>query len=310
METWQEWLEYYYKKYNYNFIVQKIDKFPYPWLNYKTPKYNKFISSEKFVSQREVFPDEIVFDIDMEKDLPLSEAKRQSKEIGKVICRRLKDLGYAHSFWMTGGSGCHVHTFFPELANMHPNEARMLKRSLLKEIGHGFIRPRKYQGRVQLQSLTTIQLECAPHRKGGTKSLIVNYETRKPNVLQDSYRKMAEEEKKQNKLFKESQLNTSKNKKPNAILFLETEDFYNLKDGRDRALFVLTAYYKQFLEGDELFATLDAWNQTIMKGYFKGQTIKAKMKSTRPGLNLTYLREMFDEMGLDDRSIERSIVKC
>lgn len=309
MDTWQEFLEFYYNKYKYNFIVQKFNGFPHPWKNYKTEEYNKFIKKEKYVSQREVFHDEVVVDIDMDKELSKTEAIKKSKQIAKVVCNRLEHLGYSYSYWTSGGCGVHIHIFFPELFNYNTLDSRMIKKIILKEIGQGFIKPREHDGRVQLQTNTTIQLEYAPHRKGGVKKLIKEYNTGQPNLLKSHFFTTMKGEKQKNdylkKYFKENLIND----KPEAITFLENESFYQINDGRDRALFILSAYYKQFLKGEELFEKLNEWNKKILKGYFSKSMIRAKIRSARPCIPYNYLTELFEELGIDGKYIEKMRAK-
>lgn len=305
METlrkWEQFLEHYYKTYKYNFTVQKIKEFPYPWLNYRTPEYDTFIKKEGYVSQREVFYDEVVFDVDMNKDLTYDEAKAEAIRIAKILSQRLKDLDYSHTVWDSGGMGVHIHLFLPELLRLNNIENRIMKRAILKMVGQGFVRPRHYKGKVQLQHLPTIQLEESLHRKGRKKKLLWEY-TDGLNILSDFFYQELREEQARNDILRKHFEKKKHDEKPNGIVLLESENFYNFKDGRDRALFILTGYYRQFFEGEELFKILKEWNIRVLKGYFNDKMIWAKIKSSRPGIAYNYLVELLDELGVDQKYV-------
>lgn len=305
MESFRKWeqiLQDYYDKYKYNFTVQKIKEFPYPWLNYKTPEYDAFVKKEGYVSQREVFYDEVVFDIDMDKDLSYEDAKKEAIEIAKILSQRLKDLDYSHTVWDSGGMGVHIHLFLPELLKLTNIENRIMKRTILKTVGQGFIRPRTHRGKVQLQHLPTIQLEESLHRKGRKKKLLWEYKDG-INILSSFFYQELREEQKRNDILRKHFEKKKKDEKPNGIVLLESENFYNFKDGRDRALFILTGYYKQFVQGEELFNVLKEWNIKVLKGYFDDKVIRAKMKSCRPGIAYNYLVELLDELGVDQKYV-------
>jgi len=297
---WRAWLRKYYRKYKFHFIVQKLADYPHPWLNYGTPKYFSFLKQEKFVSQREVFADEIVFDIDMDKESDIKIAKKEAVCIAKEISTRLTALQYNHSVWNSGGVGVHIHLFFPELLKHNTIDRKIIKKLFLKDVGQGFIRPREFKGKVQLQTNTTIQLEEAPHRKGGKKTLLWEFKSNNPQPIDKKYIALLVKEKEKNQLMAKYFKKQFANNKPAAIVFIENEQFQTIKDGRDRALFVLTAYYKQFLSDEDLFKKLSEWN-VKMGNYFNNKTIKAKIRSARPGLPISILIDLFDELGLDDK---------
>lgn len=297
--NWQDWLDFFYKKYNYHFIVCKLIPFPHPWQNYKTKEYDEFIKKEKFVTQREVFYDEIIFDIDMDDALPLEVAVVEAERIAEDISNRLKALNYAHSVWGSGGTGIHIHSFFPELSALNILDNRIMKKVFLRALGRGYIKPRSGSGKIQLQTNTTIQIEDAKHRKGGRKKKLWEYQTGQPNIFDKSLFKALEEEKQANhvlqKYFKKYDGET-----PAAISFLESERFHGIKDGRDRALFILTAFYKmRGLEGDKLFNKLSDWNKRVLGNYFKPRDIKAKIRSARPTFPLNYIITLLEDLGLD-----------
>ena len=304
MTGWENWLAFYYEKYKRNFLVQKLTEFPYPWLNYNTDEYKTFIIEEKYVSQREVFYDEIVFDIDMDKELSPQQSRLKAEELGKILSDRLKVLNYSHKVWSSGGTGVHIHLFFPELLKLHQIDNRIIRKQFLIAVGEGFIRPREASGRVQLQFNTLIQLEEAPHRKGGKKKLLWEYKTKADNVLLPAFYDKMDQEKVRNDLMSRYFKEKNNGKKPEAIVFLENEKFIAYKDGRDRACFILAGYYKQFLTTEEVFQKLIEWNNKQLGSYFPEKVLKAKAKSAKPGVYMNYIITLFDELGIDEKYLE------
>lgn len=301
MTKWEEQLEKYYSDYKYNFLVQKFGDYPNPWINYSTKEYTKFIEKEGYVNHREVFYDEIVFDIDMDKDLSTPEAFAEAQNIADDISERLVEDGYSHSVWKTGGSGVHIHLFFPQLFQLNNVENRIMRKLFLKKYGRGYIRPREARGKVQTSYNTLIQLEHARHRKGGYKKILYDFHNGIPNLFDQEIWFDLEEEKERNNFLTKHFKKYRKGEKPEAIVFLENEKFHGLKDGRDRALFILTAYYKQFKDDNELFDYLCEWNKKVLGSYFSKKIIKSKIKSARPCLPISSIIDLFDELGISDK---------
>jgi len=227
----------------------------------------------------------------------------EAQQVANELSTRLSALEYSHSVWSSGGNGVHIHIFFPELLSVKPIDRKIIKKLFLKHIGQGFIRPREHNVHVQLQDNTLIQLEKAYHRKGGRKTLISEKLFDKLNALDKKYYEDLDGEKVSNHLMARYFKERFKGEKPAVIEFLEHEDFARVKDGRDRALFVLTSYYKQTLDGEELFRKLKAWN-TLMGNYFNDRTIWSKIKSARGGLPVSIIIDLFDELGLDKSYVQ------
>lgn len=303
MDTWQKWLEFYHKKYGHNFVVQKIADKPYPWVNYGTKEYEEFIKKEKFVSQREVFHDEIVFDIDMDKNMHKATARKEAKQIAKKISERMEEIGISHSTWLSGGSGVHIHTFFPELYQYNTLDSRLMKKSFIKVIAAGMIRPRNLNGSVQTQTLVTIQLEESPHRKGGKKELLYEFKTETVNKFTDNIKEKFLEQISKNNTIRKVYGNQEEGETPKIITFLQNEEFNTYADGRDRALFILAAYYKQFNTNKDTVQKLKDWNKKVLKGYFNNYTIRSKVSSAKPCLPMNYAIELLDDLGIDKKHI-------
>jgi hypothetical protein len=297
---WAQWLKTYKERYKRNFTVQKFGEFPFPWIVYESKEYDDFIKKETYVNHREVFYDELVFDIDMNKDLSTPVAKAEAKKIAFEIKEKLNAHKITHTIWETGGSGCHIHAFFPELFNYNTLDNIILKRCLLLYFAEGYIRPRNKMGKVQLQKNTLIQLEDAKHRKGGKKKMVeLNFfdgDNVIPKIIFDIYK----DEKEKNHLM-ERYFKADLGNKPEAILFLENEKFQSFQDGRDRALYVLIAYYKQFFSDEDVFKKMVEWNRSMVGNYFSERIIKAKIRSAKPCLPVNYLIELLIELGADEK---------
>lgn len=309
MTTWESRLDDFYKKYKYNFIVQKLTEFPYPWLNYGTKEYQDFIKKEKYVSQREVFYDEMVFDIDMDKELSSMQARIEAEQVARIISERLKKDSISHTVWKTGGTGVHIHCVFPELFKLNSMDNRIIKKQFLLDYGRGFIKPREGSGKVQLQTNTTIQLEYAPHRKGGKKTRLWSILFGKENVLDKKFYDLLVEEKVRNDVLTRYYKEKTRGKVPKAIIFLENEQFKAYQDGRSRALFVLTAFYKQSLNEQQLFEKISKWNKEKLGGYFQDRQIRSTMRSAKPCFPVNYLIDLFDELSVPEQYFQDLKVK-
>lgn len=301
--TWQDILENYYKKYKYNFVVQKIADFPYPWLNYKTKDYYDFIEKESYVSQREVFPDEVVFDIDMKGDLALPILKTESIKMGETIIERFNKFNINYTYYDSGGSGTHIHCFFPELNKMDQIDSSLMKKLIIKYFARGMLYMHQDDlGKVQTQTLITIQIEEARHRKGGFKTLLRRTE-KIESKIPDFLFKELEDYKKQYITYREKLNKDMSKTKPAVISYLESKEFANIHDGKKRALFALCAYYKKFHEDKEVNDLLTKWNAEILNNYLTKKQINAVIKSTNGAFVANYINDLLDDIGVDINKI-------
>jgi len=293
-QTPDEYLEFYFKKYNEHFKVQRFLDFPYRWVNYKTPEYEAFVKEHGVINHRERFADECIIDVDGDfedgEKVELSE-----KQLAEIIVKRLDDEGYNYALYKSGGAGLHVQLLFPELLTYTVNDRKLLQRTFLKNIGKGHINKKDGRAHVCLHPGSLIQLERAKHRKGGVKKLLyIRNNSVVKNFFPDS---LLEEFQREKQRLQETQKLPRIKGKPKEIEFLETEDFKSMRDGRDRALFILAAYYKQTMNDDELFTYLSEWNKYRLNGYFNSRTIRSKIKSTKGGFLKNYVRDLFEELG-------------
>jgi hypothetical protein len=285
-ETPTEYLEYYHKIYG-NYRVQLLlMKRAYNWINYGTKEYEEYLKeiNPNTPNNRERMLDEVVFDVESPKlktDI-FDKKKKRIKETYEEISKRMKkDYNLSFSGWWSGGEGVHIHSFFPELKKFSKYDRGIIKGLLLKKICYGFLTHDKEgkKGKIDLQKTPFIQLECAKHRKGGVKTLIEEHYvgTNKipEEVMKDFYKIKIEYRKKKPVEFK-------KNSMPSCIKYLRYEDFRNLEDGRQRACFVLAAYYANYtnLNKGEVFDELKKWNFDSCRGSLTDSYIKSQINMT------------------------------
>lgn len=302
-KTAEQYLDYYYDKYKTNFRTQCWNQNgPQPWCDYKSPEWDSYIKEYEFVNNRERFPDEIVLDIDVDsEDLPVSEQTLRARKVTDELCNRLRNKNYEFVAWASGGKGYHIHVFFSELLKYSKGQRDYLKKLFIKDLGPDFLDATEDKAHICSGKAILIQLEQAVHRKGGRKNLYTWNETKDANKLPNNVLTLF-----QNRTIefkKQSNVNLFVDA-PKAIKFLEEEDFSNLKDGRARALFVLTCYYSHFMTQEQLFKHLEKWNYYQLKNYFHSGTLKTTIKGvfkrdpkTQPLFPYNYLKDLLEELG-------------
>ena len=291
-------LEYFFKKYKYNFLVQRFMDFPNKWVNYGTSEYKEYLKEVGVPNNRERFPDEIVIDIDCDEEKP----EKLVKECFNEITYRLKRLNINFFAYKSGGLGRHISLFFPELLNYSLFQRQILKEIFLKEIGKGFIYNKDNKAHVCLANTKMIQLEFAKHRKGGKKILLFAKTygiPRLPKFILEKYNENKD------KYFNKSLKTINKKHIPKCISILEQEDFLNIKDGRARALFILALFYSYRMDKEDLFNKLTEWNKYKLNNHLSLKFIKAnielvyKKRLPNDGLPYNYIRTLFDELNLE-----------
>ena len=301
--TPQEYLAYYYNRYGYHFRVQHWSKVPQPWGNFKDKEYLDYIKDNGYVNHREIFPDEIVLDLDLHSDNVSDEMKREkTRKVGDLLLERINE--YQYSYWYSGGNGYHIHLFFPELMDYSKSHRQLLKQLFVKDIGIGLLRVPEGDAHICRGNPSLIQLEWEKHRKGGKKSLITFRKQTQPNKLPAHLLTSFEEKKHEYSNKKLFQLSPGT---PKAIQLLEKEDFANLQDGRTRGLFVLACYYANFMGRDELEKKLIDWNRNSLRGYLKLNQIRATARSVTnkkkdqkvPLFPFRYLENLMEELGIE-----------
>lgn len=301
-KTPEQYLEFYFNKYKYNFRTQHWSTKPTQWLDYGTEDFNIALKHYKYVNHREIFPDEIVFDLDLHGDVPSSIAKERAIKLGRILAERLKQKGFSFTFWESGGSGTHIHLFFPELLQYKGYQKTAMRKLFYRYIGKEFIKTEETEAHICHGNPSLIQLEMAIHRKGGKKTLIEWYDTNKENIFPLDLLNEFNNKKTESIISKPIVLTPGT---PKAIQILENEEFSNIRDGRRRALFVLSCYYSKFMPQEQLFEKLSKWNKEKLNGHLHPQEISATVKqryktdnSKRPLFPFHYLRDLLEEIGV------------
>lgn len=297
--THREYLEYYYKRYKYNFKVQRYVDFPHRWLNYNTDEYNEFVKKNGYINNREVFPDEIVVDLDIDSDgIDRKAINKEVVGLRNRLSSRFVALNINHEIWKSGGDGEHIHMMFPSLFEYGFLDRKLIKREFIRTFGRGHLRNKINTAHICSAYKPMITLEKTKNRKGGIKKLvkevIVNY---KQNILPEIVTNRAIENKK-NFIKKEIKYVDGK---PQEIALLEKEDFLNMKDGRRRALFVLSSYYCCINKNDDdVFTILSEWNKYKLNAYFNSRTIlneiKYRRRSSSNTIPIIYARVLLQDM--------------
>lgn len=294
-------LEEYFKRYKYNFVVQKFTDYPNIWLNYKTPEYNRFIKREQFVNHREVFKDEVIIDIDMDKDVSPSILRADAERIALDIKKRINKFKWQSKAYYSGGTGIHIHLRFKGIDQLEGFNNALIKKIIIKFLAKGYINKNSNSyGKAQLSTLPTIQLEFAPHRKGGTKTIFWD-EGDEPNHVYDFLYDELKVTKENHQRFVAQLKKDLGDNKPKIIDYLESRSFANKNDGTKRALFVLTAYYKQYYDNEDVNLLLNKWNKDVLGNKLHDREIKSTLKSTKPGFLANYVNDLLDDIGIDKK---------
>ena len=305
-QTPEEYLEYYYEKYGSYRVQLLTNKIAHKWVLYGTKEYKvykKELGNEN-PNNRERMVDEIVLDIEGPKvadDLFGAKEKVIVFETAKEVSDRLRSvLKLSYSKWWSGGTGIHIHTFFPELSKYNKYDRDNIKKILLKKIGYGFLTRSEDKGKVDVQNTPFIQLECAKHRKGGTKILIEeNYLG--DNKLPEDVLKEFAKDKRTEGTFKPIEFKT--NDKPSCIKFFEADDFKSLNDGCNRACFVLAAFYanNNRMSKEDLMEYLKIWNRDFCSGKLTDFYIEAQVKQVfnlGRKMGCRFRKNLLDDLGM------------
>ena len=297
-------LKTYFVKYG-NYRVMKFYKHPSKWFvldkTYFEQKKEWRMIHEP--NQRQIMPDELVFDIDVEShDKKFENA---GADLTNIIIGRLKNDNIKFSVWFSGGSGFHIHAFFPQLLKYNKIHRKLFKELLLKHYGYGYLNTH-LPAHVCLAPKTLIQLENAMHRKlRGTKAYATefnpNWDTSEcfnnkiPQALIDKFERLKN---KVRLIIKKPFLSDKED--PQCIRFILSNDFLGKKDGRKRALFILASYYKKRrMPDDQIIQRLIEWNNYELNNYLSVRSIKSTVKSSNGTVGCHYVRNFLDELNVD-----------
>jgi len=290
-----EILKFYYDKYG-SFRVMRFLGRPHKWF-----VLDKHFFEEKHYAtpnQRQILPDEVVFDIDVENHS--LENEDVGLKLANKILKRMEKEGVKASLWFSGGSGYHLHCFFPEMMKYSKPHRKILRRLVLRHFGIGYLKP-THPAHVCMVPKTLIQLENEIHRKNhGFKKWVGGY---KPELTWDN--KLPEWvlerfERVKNKVWlriKKPYLAVGG--EPNCIKALLSNDFLDKKDGRKRVVFILASYYKRVgLSEREILQKLEDYNSYQLNNYLKESYLKSVAKTVNGSISCKYIKSFLSEFSL------------
>ena len=209
------------------------------YINHNTKDYKELVQYDRYPNHRYIFPDEVIIDVDVD-DLD------KNLEATKYCINRLNELKLKFSLWKTYEKK-HFHIFFPELKDMETNKRSNVKEQLLEWIcGAKMIN----YGRIDtaLHSKHLIRCEYGLYEKR-----FLEYR-HKEYILGDIFNldnkiplKITMKVVKKQNAYKNINYDVTlyKGETPKCVEYLLSQDFSSLKDGRDRAMFFLTWWFKQ-----------------------------------------------------------------
>lgn len=299
LRTPVEVLDYFKNKFKIPFRVQHFQKQPRYWIEYKCPTYNRYIQKYLFVNHREIFPTELPVDIDAGHNLCLKEGRKETNKLGDIVEKRLKEEKFSYIRWKTGGAGQHFYLEFNELEQyLSKHDKDLIRKFFMNWLMKG-IDTTNINAHVCTEPKSLLQLEWAPHRKGGRKTQISsNYSD--TNILPDAVKVRLNRFKfkaKQNWKIPVIMINAMNLP---CIDIFEKEDFQTLKDGRRRAAFALASYYKnKYPTIKEGYDKLEQWNHTQLKDRHSKKQLMAFIKSARGSVTCRYRMGLLKELKLE-----------
>lgn len=279
------------KLYN-NFKVAFHISPKHPW-RYKIYRDKEYLEStqfkEIFPNHRQVFPDEVVIDLDTEdmNDYEIATHK---------VAGRLQEYKITYSLWDTGGkTGYHFHTTFPELKKYDHLDRVYLKKEILKWLTRYV--PETVKVDAQLCGNHLVRAEYGYYEKTPTKEkykLPIESKDYGKNLIPQFMLDKLKKQKEERKIIKK-ELKNFKGEFP-CIKYFESEDFVGKKDGRKRALFIIASYYKNKLSDLELFEKLKKYNQYLLNNRVNKQQIISTIKSNKGLVGCPYRKELLQEL--------------
>jgi hypothetical protein len=302
----KDFIEYYYQKYKIPFRVQHFRKEPRHWINFKgRDSKNKdwiyYVNGYGEPNHREPLPCEIVMDIDyhVPKAHKATEEKAFKVTI-EAIEQKLTDLHLSYSLWRSGGNGYHFHLFFDELLDYSKFERQELKRAILRHIAYGFLTLHKDRAKVDSPVMITVENRFS--RKGKKKTIMKQIDEGENKIPQEVLIKYNIG--KDLKKYIKKPIPNLTNGEPNSIKFLLSSDV-GTKDGKKRALFVLSSWFAQRYnnDGDMIYQKLYEWNSYTLRGYHSERQIRMTVNSTlksRSRVSSRYRNILMDDIGASE----------
>lgn len=330
---------------NPNTQVQSFLKVPKQWVSLsdldKLERY--LIRNDNSVNHRTIQKDEVVIDVDSE-----------NKEYGKVHLAALEKIwnnfGYRRFQWDSGGDGYHAHFEFKTLNDYAKEDITEVKRQIImylcgnlmymyktKEGRYIFYRKKKKITTLEKEGLELcshiclvdkklIQIEWAPHRKGGRKLPYVSdlgfissaelegITPRIPKEVKDFIDENKKKRKAEYALRKWSSAQFTDSKYPACIRFylgetINGKTFVNERDGTKRAMFHLISFFKHTKSDEELVDFIRDWLHKISLGQgavdshgkeISDWLIRISIKSNKGLVGCKARMELLEELGCDD----------
>ena len=260
-----------------------------------------FDESSQRPNHRYVFPDEIVIDID-------TDDKESIKLMKNHAISRLEFMGKSYSLWKTPSGKYHIHVFFPDLFSMQKEVRKLYKVYLFKYIlGEAFFRLGKVDEQLVRSSRHLIRAEYGYYEKTypklAYKKLIKKYlsPTEKTIPLAVTKQVMGRLSKKKDlKVEYRKEIYGSNKDVPKCVQYLLSQDFGSLGDGRDRALFFLTYWFKKTSQSDWK-EKVRRYNKYVLNNYFKEFIVESKInyrENSNSRFTHGFLHDLLNDLGV------------
>jgi len=330
---------------NPNTQVQSFIKVPKQWVSLSDlDKLERYLTVNKSVNHRTIQKDEIVIDVDSE-----------NKAYGKIHLAALEQIwnqfNYRRKQWDSGGDGYHTHFEFKQLNEIAREDIDEVKKQLImylcgnlmylyKDIKTGqylFYKKKKKSNTLEKEGLELcshiclvnkklIQIEWAPHRKGGQKIPYISdlgftsqpeiegITPRIPKVVKDFVEENKKRRKAEYELRKWSSEQFTNSKYPPCIRFylgetINGKTFANERDGTKRAMFHLISFFKHTKNDEELAEFISDWLHKISLGQgavdshgkeLSPWVIRMHIKSNKGLVGCKSRMDLLEELGCDD----------
>ena len=333
-----------YKK-NPNTQVQSFLKVPKQWVALKDfDKLKRYLKKNESVNHRTIQKDEVVIDVD-------SDNKTYGRIHLSVLERVWNNFNYRRSQWDSGGNGYHTHYEFKQLNLIAEEDLAEVKKQLIMHLCGNFMymyrnkNTKQYQFSKIKKQLTTlqkenlelcshiclvdkklIQIEWAPHRKGGQKKpyisdlgfvktgIIEGITPRIPKKVKDIIDQNKTKRKAEYALRKWSTEQFSSSKYPACIRFYLGEQingkrFIDGRDGTKRGMFHLISFFKHTKTEAELIQFIKDWLHKISLGQgvvdshgkvISDYMIRGAIMSNKGLVGCKARKELLAELGFED----------
>ena len=269
-------------------------------VNYGSSDYEDLCYNDKRPNHRKIFPDELVLDIDSD-DLEAVELS------GQHIKSRLDHVKFGYDMWINPSKKYHFHLFFSELMDKSPAIRKMYKQALCDMIvGKSFAK--KLAKIDPLFGSQQIRAEYGLYEKIVTDSQYKElvHQVKSINKIPDKIHKVINDKLEEQKNYVAPEYDEEiygNDYTPDCVQQLLSQDFASLRDGRDRALFFLTWWFKKNTKDEkEWIFTLKKYNKYVLNNYANayklGTKITYQKRNNARGFSHKYVHELLDELGM------------